>query len=126
MHSAVYGRSSEEDPVHELSICNSIVRIVAGHAQGRKVRAVNVRIGAMRQIVPETLVYCWSLVTESSELAGTELLVQRVPAKIRCGACGREQVLDEPVLKCDGCPDGRLDLVEGDEFLITSLDLAEV
>jgi hydrogenase nickel incorporation protein HypA/HybF len=40
--------------------------------------------------------------------------------------CGREQVLDEPVFTCDGCPDGRLDLVEGDEFLITSLDLAEV
>lgn len=112
--------------MHELSICNSMVRIVQSHAQGRTVRAVNVRIGAMRQIVPETLVYCWSLVTESSDLAGAELLVQRVPAKIRCDVCGREQVLDEPVFTCDGCPDGHLDLVEGDEFLITSLDLAEV
>ncbi|UNB49919.1 hydrogenase maturation nickel metallochaperone HypA [Mycolicibacterium sp. YH-1] len=112
--------------MHELSICNSMVGIVQQYAEGRTVRAVNVRIGAMRQIVPETLIYCWSLVTETSELMGAELLVERIPARIRCSACGQEQVLDKPVLKCDSCPDGRMDLVEGDEFLITSLELAEV
>ncbi|MEN4474751.1 hydrogenase maturation nickel metallochaperone HypA [Mycolicibacterium cosmeticum] len=112
--------------MHELSICNSMVGIVRRYAEGRSVRTVRVRIGAMRQIVPETLVYCWSLVTEASELAGVELLVERVPAKIRCARCGREQTLDEPVLRCETCPDATLDLVQGDEFLITSLDLAEV
>lgn len=112
--------------MHELSICNSIVGIVRRYAEGRTVRTVNVRIGAMRQIVPETLVYCWSLVTEASDLAGVDLLVERMPAKVRCARCGREQILDEPVLRCETCPDATLDLVQGDEFLITSLDLAEV
>ncbi len=112
--------------MHELSICNSIVGIVRRHAQGRPVQTVHVRVGAMRQIVPDTLVYCWSLVTESSELAGAELAVQRVPATIRCTGCGRAQVLEEPMLGCPTCPGQAVDLIEGDEFLITSLDLAEV
>jgi hydrogenase nickel incorporation protein HypA/HybF len=112
--------------MHELSICNSMVGIVRRYAEGRPVTTVSVRIGAMRQIVPETLVYCWSLVTEESELAGVELLVERVPAKIRCARCGREQILSEPVMNCETCPDATLDLVQGDEFLITSLELAEV
>jgi hydrogenase nickel incorporation protein HypA/HybF len=112
--------------VHELSICNSMVGIVRKHAAGRDVRAVHVRIGAMRQIVPDTLVYCWSLVTESSDLAGTELRVERVPAKIRCSGCGHEQVLDALTMACASCTGHAVDLIEGDEFLITSLDLAEV
>jgi hydrogenase nickel incorporation protein HypA/HybF len=112
--------------VHELSICNSVAGIVRKHAAGREVRTVNIRIGAMRQIVPDTLVYCWSLVTESSELEDTELRVERIPAKIRCTCCGREQVLDAPAMVCESCPGCTVDLVEGDEFLITSLELAEV
>lgn len=112
--------------MHELSICSSVVNIVRKHAAGRVVRTVNLRIGEMRQIVPDTLVYCWSLVTETSELAGSELRVERVPAKIRCSGCGREQVLDAPTMACTSCAGSAVSLVEGDEFLITSLELAEV
>lgn len=112
--------------MHELSICSSIVGIVKEHAAGREVRAVHIRIGEMRQIVPDTLVYCWSLVTEQSELEGAELLVERVPAKIRCSACGNEQVLENLAFVCGTCTGNAVDLVEGDEFLITSLDLAGV
>ena len=100
--------------MHELSICSSMVGIV------------RIRIGEMRQIVPDTLVYCWSLVTEQSELEGAELRVERVPAKIRCSGCGNEQVLDNLAFACATCSGSAVDLVEGDEFLITSLDLAGV
>ncbi|MEI7716413.1 MAG: hydrogenase maturation nickel metallochaperone HypA [Mycobacterium sp.] len=112
--------------MHELSICSSIMGIVRQHAEGRQVQTVHLRVGAMRQIVPDTLVYCWSLVTEASELAGAELAVERIPAKIRCTGCGRAQVLEEPMLVCPSCPGQIVDLIAGDEFLITSLDLAEV
>ena len=112
--------------MHELSICRSIVGIVDKHAGDRGVRMVNVRIGAMRQIVPDTLVYCWSLVTEGTQFDGVELNVERVPAALRCDACGHEQQLAEPVLVCAACSGDRVTLVAGDEFLITSLELAEV
>jgi hydrogenase nickel incorporation protein HypA/HybF len=112
--------------VHELSICSSMVGIVRKHAAGREVRAVHMRIGELRQIVPDTLAYCWSLVTEDSELAATELRIERVPLKIRCASCDREQVLSEPLLLCSSSTEHKVDLIEGDEFLIISLDLAGV
>lgn len=112
--------------MHELSICSSMVDIVRDHAAGREVRAVHVQIGAMRQIVSDTLAYCWSLVTEQSDLEGVELLVERIPAKIRCTVCGHEQLLDELAFVCGACSGSAVDLIEGDEFLITSLDLAGV
>jgi hydrogenase nickel incorporation protein HypA/HybF len=111
--------------VHELSICKSILDIVDRHAAGREVQTVHLRVGALRQIVPDTLVHCWSLVNEQTALAGSELRVERVPAAIRCRSCAHVQTLDEPILVCDGCGGTEVEIVAGEEFLITALELAE-
>jgi hydrogenase nickel incorporation protein HypA/HybF len=112
--------------VHELSVCRAIIGIVTAHASHDAVRTVNVRVGAMRQIVPDTLTYCWSLVTESSELSGAQLCVEQVPATIRCRVCDHEYVLDAPIMRCPSCDSTNVTLVSGDEFLVTSLELEEV
>lgn len=111
--------------MHELSICRSIADIVGRHAEGRAVSIVHVQIGQLRQIVPDTLVYCWSLVSEGTPLDGTRLEVESVPAAIRCRACDHIRVLDAPILACDACGGGDVEIVSGEEFLITSLDLAD-
>jgi len=64
--------------VHELSLCRSIAVVVGEHAAGRPVERVRVRIGAFRQVVPETLVYCWGLLNDGSALIDSlALLVER-------------------------------------------------
>lgn len=112
--------------MHELSICRSIADIVHRHAADRTVEIVRVRIGELRQIVPETLVYCWSLLTESTPLAGAELQVERIAAAIRCRHCAHTTTLHEPVLVCGACAGTEVEIVAGEEFLITSLELAEI
>ncbi|RTL62475.1 MAG: hydrogenase maturation nickel metallochaperone HypA [Pseudonocardiaceae bacterium] len=112
--------------MHELSICRSISDIVVRHAAGRPVRIVHVRVGALRQIVPDTLVYCWSLVSADTALAGSQLCVDSVPAAIRCIPCEHVTTLSEPLMCCSRCGGHDIEVVAGDEFLITSLDLAEV
>jgi len=111
--------------MHELSICRSIVDIVDRHAAGRTVDIVRLQVGQLRQIVPETLVYCWSLINEDTAYAGTRLEVDQVPASIECGDCGQLTALDEPVLACSSCGCTRVTIVSGEEFLITSMDVRE-
>lgn len=41
--------------MHELAICGSIADIVKRRAADRQVAAVHLRIGQLRQIVPDTL-----------------------------------------------------------------------
>jgi hydrogenase nickel incorporation protein HypA/HybF len=111
--------------VHELSICSSIVGIVRRHADGREVRAVHLQVGQLRQIVPDTLVYCWSLVNEGTPLEATVLEVESIPAAIRCKPCDHTQTLHELLLVCESCGGSDVEVVAGEEFLITTLDLAE-
>lgn len=112
--------------MHELSICSSIADIVARHAAGRPVSVINVRVGQLRQIVPGTLIYCWSLVSEGTPLAGSRIAVETVPARIRCRACAcTAEVGDRPDFGCGGCGSTDVEIVAGEEFLITSLDLTE-
>jgi hydrogenase nickel incorporation protein HypA/HybF len=112
--------------VHELSICASIADIATRHAAGRPVGVINVRVGQLRQIVPDTLVYCWGLLCEETSLAGSRIIVETVPARIRCRSCERTaDVGDLPVFACAGCGGIDVEIVAGEEFLITSLELSE-
>jgi hydrogenase nickel incorporation protein HypA/HybF len=109
--------------VHELSMCEAIARTVAAHARGRQVRSVTVRIGHLRQVVPETLTFSWTMVTNATLLEGSELRVDHIPAVVSCDACGTT-TLDAPVLACASCGTRAVTLRSGDEFLVASLDLA--
>ena len=111
--------------MHELSICRSIANIVTRHAENRKVRTVHVRVGQLRQIIPDTLVYCWSMVSEQTRLAGSTLQVESIPAAIRCTVCDHRETITAPVLRCGRCGGQEVSIVAGEEFLITSLDIAE-
>jgi hydrogenase nickel incorporation protein HypA/HybF len=111
--------------MHELSICRSMVDIVDRFAAGRPVDVVRLQVGQLRQIVPETLVYCWTLVNEGTAYAATALDVEQVPAAIECRACGHRTVLSQPVLVCSSCAGTDVRIVAGEQFLITSMDVRE-
>ena len=112
--------------VHELSICSSIADIARRRAAGRTITVINVRVGQLRQIVPDTLVYCWSLISEETALAGSRIVVESVPARIRCRSCQHTaDVGDLPAFACAACGGIDVEIVAGEEFLITSLELAE-
>ncbi|SNQ47264.1 Zn finger protein HupH (egulating hydrogenase expression) [Frankia canadensis] len=112
--------------MHELSLCRSVADIVRRHAAGRRVIRVRLRVGALRQVVPDTLAYCWRLMQDDSvdPLAGSVLEVQSVPAVVRCRACGTHSELDRPVLRCAGCGGADVELVSGEEFLVVSFEVA--
>jgi hydrogenase nickel incorporation protein HypA/HybF len=112
--------------MHELSICRSIAQIAEQHADGRPVRAVHVQVGHLRQVVPDTLIYCWALVVEDTSLDGTTLEIDHVPAELACRACGQVTTIRHPVLRCGSCESTDTTLLTGEELFVTSLDLQGV
>jgi len=111
--------------MHELSLCQAILEHVESRAGGRPVRRVDVRIGHLRQVVPDSLQFSWEMLTESTELAGCELVIEHVAAVVRCRECATETTLGWPVLACAACEGHDVELLRGEELQIASLDVAE-
>ena len=51
--------------MHELSIASAMVNTASRHADGRPVTLVTVHIGALRQVVPESLDFYLEIVSEA-------------------------------------------------------------
>lgn len=112
--------------MHELSLCEAIAATVVKHAGGRAAAGVVVRVGYLRQVVPDALSFCWAMLTEGTDLDGCGLEIEQVPAVIRCAGCGAETTLDVPLMICAACEGDDVTLLSGEELQVVSLDLSEV
>src|SRR5580692_6558162 len=92
-------------------------------AHGRPVKQVTVRIGHLRQVVPDALQFGWEVLTEGTDLKGCQLLIEQVPATVKCQRCGAETTLDMPILMCGTCESFDVTLLSGEEFLIVSMEV---
>jgi hydrogenase nickel incorporation protein HypA/HybF len=112
--------------MHELSLSSAIVNTVVKHAAGRPVSVVTMRVGALRQVVPDTLEFYFGFVAEGTVCEGARLDQELVPARLRCACCEREWEIEVPVFMCPECgPSGRVEVARGDEFEVESIEVEE-
>lgn len=99
-----------------------LAKVVTKAAAGRTVRCVHLRIGALRQVVPETLSYAWSFVSRDSGMGEAELDIDWIPVVIECPLEHRSEVGPLDGLACPICGQpGRV--VSGEEFTIVDIDV---
>jgi hydrogenase nickel incorporation protein HypA/HybF len=111
--------------MHELSIADAIVTIASRHAAGRKVARVEVKVGHLRQVVPDSLTFAFELITAGTELEGAELALEEVPARVRCKACGAETTLTEFPAHCGACGGFDVEVTAGEELLVVSIEVED-
>ena len=112
--------------VHELALSGAIVNTVVKHAEGRRVSVVSLRVGELRQVVPDTLEFYFEIVAEGTVCEGARLEQELLPARLRCDACARAWEIDLPVVRCPGCGTGEVEVVSGNEFEVESIEVEEV
>ena len=110
--------------MHELSLCQAIAKTVSQRAGDRDVARVTVRIGHLRQVVPDALIFSWEVLTAGSSLDGSVLDVEQVPATVECSGCAAVSRLDLPVLVCATCGGHDVTLLTGEEFMLVSFEMA--
>ena len=107
-----------------MSLCHAIAGVVTSHAEGRPVEVVRVRVGALRQVVPDSLLFCWSIVRDHEGLGAAELQIESVPATVECGVCGAtSDIASRFSVCCPVCGSGSVEVIRGEEFLVTSIDV---
>jgi hydrogenase nickel incorporation protein HypA/HybF len=111
--------------MHELSIADAIVRIACTHAGDRRIETVEVKVGHLRQVVPDSLAFAFALVAEGTVAEGAELVLEVVPAAGVCRDCGVESELPGFPLACSVCESLDVELVRGEELFVDALMLTE-
>jgi hydrogenase nickel incorporation protein HypA/HybF len=111
--------------LHELAIAESVVQIADRHADGRRVTKVYLKVGHLRQVVPSALAFSFELVAQGTPIEGAQLEMEEVPATGSCQGCGEKCRLESFPLQCKVCGGFDLDLLEGEELYVESLELEE-
>ena len=110
--------------MHEFAIASGVVDIALAHCDGRRVTAVNLRIGALRQVVPDTLATAFELAARGTACAGARLERELVPALLYCPACAREWTPTEPAFRCFVCQEAAV-VIGGRELEVESIEVED-
>ena len=110
--------------MHELSVSSAVLDTVLKHAAGRRVTVVSLRIGHLRQVVPDSLAFYFELVSRESLCEGARLEQGYVPAVLRCEGCEREWDPEDAWFRCSGCG-GAGEVIAGNELEVESIEVEE-
>jgi hydrogenase nickel incorporation protein HypA/HybF len=111
--------------LHELSLSSAIVNTVTRHAEGRRVAVVSLRVGQLRQVVPDTLEFYFEFVARGSVCEGARLEQELIPALLACRACEERWSIEIPAFRCPSCGSGEVTVASGEEFEVESIELEE-
>ena len=122
--------------MHEVAIAEAIMDAVERYAEGRPVTVIRVKVGRLRQVVPEQLAFYADLVAELRPgCKGASFEWEQVGAVLKCRSCGSEWDPAPPpahenaelILRfaCPRCDSGDHEVLSGDDVVVESIDVEE-
>ena len=111
--------------MHELSIASAVLNTALRNAGERRVTAVAVRAGRLRQVVPESLRFYFEIVTRDTPLEGARLELTEVPVRLGCRDCGHHWEPDWPLFRCPECESAEVSVLAGEELSVEYIEVEE-
>lgn len=114
--------------MHELSIAQNIVEIIKQSVPDESlsnVRGVKLKIGEVSGVVTSSLEFSFMAITSNTELSLSQLLIQKIPFRLKCNSCGKESGNEFGLRICDLCGSGNTEVFSGTELQIIEVELAE-
>jgi hydrogenase nickel incorporation protein HypA/HybF len=111
--------------MHELSIAQNILQIVAEEAtrnQATRVSGIKIKAGEMRGIVPESLSFCFDFVSRGTLAEGAKIDIERIPIQAQCKQCQTTFSVENYQFICPLCHSKEVDLTQGMELLVHEIE----
>lgn len=109
--------------MHEMAITQSVVDAVCEHAAGRRVHSVKLEVGALCAIAPDSMLFCFDLVTQGTVADGARLDLDIQPGAAQCRSCGAQFDLPDLILLCP-CGSADVKVTAGRELRILSMEVS--
>jgi hydrogenase nickel incorporation protein HypA/HybF len=114
--------------MHELSICQSLIRQVqqvAADNKARSVELIRLRVGGLSGVEPPLLERAFTIARAGTIAAHADLEIEQGPVVVKCRQCGASSAVTVNRLLCQTCGDWRVFVVEGEELLLLSIEIEE-
>jgi len=112
--------------MHELSLAQSMLRIIEETLGGRRpLVSATVTVGAFSGIEAESLRFCFTEIAKVEGFGEPELVVNQLPLKARCEACGAEFAMKDVFEMCPQCGSMNRNIEGGFEFTLDAVEMME-
>jgi len=112
--------------MHELSIAKSILEIALRRAESagfRRIHSVYLKIGRLSGIEPDSLRFCFGVISADTIAESAKLEVELVPLRAKCAGCGEEFEMAEVDFMCPGCHNENVEVISGTEMLMDRMEV---
>jgi hydrogenase nickel incorporation protein HypA/HybF len=112
--------------MHELSICQGLLRQVDRIARENEASAVTrilLKVGGLSGVEPPLLARAFEIARAGTLAETADLDIEEGPVIIQCQECGGRGVVPVNRLVCTYCGDWRVNVTEGEELLLLSVEL---
>lgn len=115
--------------MHEMGIAMQIVEIctasIPKEAGDIRVARINLEVGKLSAIVPESLTFCFQIAAQGTPLEGAELNIEEIPVEAVCRKCGHRFTIENPAFSCPSCSDSDIQMISGRELDIKSIEIPD-
>lgn len=108
-----------------MQIVEIATNAIPDDAKGLKIERVNLKIGKLSTVVPDSLKFCFNIAIRDTPLSGAELRIEEIPVTARCNACKNEWTITEAAFSCPSCDNGDIRILSGQELNIESIEVAD-
>ncbi|MEW6185886.1 MAG: hydrogenase maturation nickel metallochaperone HypA [Thermodesulfobacteriota bacterium] len=114
--------------MHEMSLAQNIIEIVEQVMNNhgvRRVRLIRLEVGELTAVVPDSLTFCFEVMTKDTPLEGVKLEMVSVPLTGICRACGKEFRIKDHNFICPHCASADIQTTAGKELLVREIEAEE-
>jgi hydrogenase nickel incorporation protein HypA/HybF len=112
--------------MHEMSLAESVLRIIEDEAQAqhfRRVRSVTLEIGKLAAVEPDAMRFAFGAVMRDTVADGARLELVEIPGLGSCADCGAAVQMDDALALCAQCGSGRVHVTGGDRMRVLELEV---
>ncbi len=111
--------------MHELSITENILQIATVEAQrasASQIKVIRIRVGALTDIVPESVQFYMDVLSRGTMADGAKLEATIIPIGATCKGCGAFFLVQNFDLTCPKCG-SMAKITQGRELSVESLEV---
>jgi hydrogenase nickel incorporation protein HypA/HybF len=113
--------------MHEMALCEGVIEMIEAEARRQsfsRVTTVWLEIGALSQVEPDAMRFCFDVAAAHSVAATAKLEIVNTPGAAWCMSCIKTVAVERRYDPCPCCGSYQLQVTAGEEMRVKELEVA--